>query len=107
MFGDSKYTLSVDGSIAEKEYIEIHNTRTLKMLTNIRLKLDSISDYYRDSLDETLDEKKIKDLLAGIASVEKVYQSIQGLEDMVKAGEIKKTKIKGDAKINPFELPDV
>lgn len=77
------------------------------MLENIKLKLDSISKYYKDSLDEELDEKKIKDLLAGIGSVGKVLETIEKLETTVKAEEtIIGKKIKGDAKINPFELPN-
>ena len=76
------------------------------MLENIRLKLDSISQYYKDSLDEELDEKKIKDLLVGIGSVGKVLETIEKLETTVKSEEtVNARKVKGDAKINPFELP--
>lgn len=32
----------------------------------MRNKVDTISKYYEDSLEEQLDEKKIKDLLAGM-----------------------------------------
>ena len=72
------------------------------MLTNMRLKLDSISKYYRDSLDEILDEKKIKDILAGMTSVGNVYKSL--LEKAVKSEELSSTKVKGNAEINPYEL---
>ena len=54
---------SIEEDIAEKEYKRFCYTRTLEMLDNMRLKLDSISKYYKDSLGEDLDEKKIKDLL--------------------------------------------
>lgn len=70
----------------------------------MRLKLDSISNYYKESLDDTLDEKKIKDLLAGMTSVGKVMESINSLEDMVKSEEVAIGRVKGDAKINPYEL---
>jgi len=57
-------------------------------------------------LDEELNEKKIKDLLAGMANADKVLESIERLEDRVKAEEsMKSKKVRGDAKINPFELP--
>ena len=72
----------------------------------MRLKLDSISKYYKDSLGEDLDEKKIKDLLAGMTSVGNVIKSIDALETMVKAEEISNSRIKGDAKLNPFEIPN-
>lgn len=74
------------------------------MLTNMRLKLDSISKYYRDSLDEILDEKKIKDILAGMTSVGNVYKSLDLLEKAVKSEELSSTKVKGNAEINPYEL---
>lgn len=70
----------------------------------MRLKLDSISNYYKESLDDTLDEKKIKDLLAGMTSVGKVMESINSLEDMVKSEEVSMGRVKGDAKVNPYEL---
>lgn len=70
----------------------------------MRLKLDSISNYYRDSLEVELDEKKIKDLLAGMTSVGGVLKSIDSLENMVKAEELSMGKVKGDAKVNPYEL---
>ena len=107
LFKDPDYQLTVDEKIAEDEFIFLQSTPTLKMLENIKLKLDSISKYYKDSLDEELDEKKIKDLLAGIGSVGKVLETIEKLETTVKAEEtIIGKKIKGDAKINPFELPN-
>ena len=74
------------------------------MLNNMRLKLDSISNYYKESLDDTLDEKKIKDLLAGMTSVGKVMESINSLEDMIKSEEVAIGRVKGDAKVNPYEL---
>lgn len=74
------------------------------MLDNMRLKLDSISKYYKESLDDTLDEKKIKDLLAGMTSVGNVLKSIDTLENMVKSEEVAMGKVKGDAKVNPYEL---
>lgn len=104
-FNDPNYKLTIEEDIAEKEYKRFCYTRTLEMLDNMRLKLDSISKYYKDSLGEDLDEKKIKDLLAGMTSVGNVIKSIDSLESMVKAEEITSSKIKGDAKLNPFEIP--
>lgn len=104
VFGNKDYRLTTEESICEKEYKDFQNTRVLQMLTNMRLKLDSISAYYGDSLEDELDEKKIKDLLAGMTSVGNVIKSISTLEDMVKAENITFTKVKGDAKINPYEL---
>lgn len=104
IFGDANYQLTSDETICEDEYKALLNTRTLQMLNNMRLKLDSISNYYKESLEDALDEKKIKDLLAGMTSVGNVYKSIDLLENMVKAEELAIGKVKGDAKVNPYEL---
>lgn len=104
IFGDEKYQLTAEEISCENDYKSFCYTRTLEMLDNMRLKLDSISKYYKESLDDTLDEKKIKDLLAGMTSVGNVLKSIDTLENMVKAEEVTIGKVKGDAKINPYEL---
>lgn len=107
-FKDENYSLTVEEKIAEDEFIFLQNTATLTMLNNMRLKLDSISTYYKDSLEEELDERKIKDLLAGMTNVGKVIETIEQLEVMVKAEEaVKSKRVKGDAKVNPFELPSI
>lgn len=104
IFGDESYKLTVEELTCEEEYKSLLNTRALQMLTNMRLKLDSISNYYKESLEDALDEKKIKDLLAGMTSVGNVFKSIDLLETMVKAEEVSMGRVKGDAKVNPYEL---
>lgn len=106
-FGNPNYTLTIDEKLAEDEFNLLQNTATLQLLNNIRLKLDSISRYYKESLGEELNEKKVKDLLAGMEHADKVLAAIENLEDRVKAEEsMKSKKVRGDAKINPFELPN-
>ena len=105
-FDDPKYKLTVEEKIAEDQFNFLQNTFTLQLLNNMLLKLDSISKYYRESLEEELNEKKVKDLLAGMEHTDKVLAAIENLKDRVKAEESMKTKkVRGDAKINPFELP--
>lgn len=104
IFGNINYELTKDEEECERMYKRFCYTRTLEMLDNMRLKLDSISKYYKESLDDELDEKKIKDLLAGMTSVGNVLKSIDTLENMVKAEEVSIGKVKGDSKINPYEL---
>jgi len=70
----------------------------------MRNKVDTISKYYEDSLEEQLDEKKIKDLLAGMEKVKATFQTLDFLEKAVKAEEASATKVRGDAQINPYEL---
>ena len=105
-FDNPDYNLTIEEQLAEEEFNLLQNTTTLQLLNNIRLKLNSISLYYKESLGEELNEKKIKDLLSGMANADKVLESIEHLEDRVKAEEsMKNRKVRGDAKINPFELP--
>ena len=104
IFGDENYQFTAEEISCENDYKSLCYTRTLEMLDNMRLKLDSISKYYKESLDDTLDEKKIKDLLAGMTSVGNVLKSIDTLENMVKSEEVAMGKVKGDAKVNPYEL---
>lgn len=104
IFGDKNYQLSLEETTCEQDYKTFVNTRALRMLNNMRMKLDSISIYYETSLDEELDEKKIKDILAGMEKVGNVMKSIDTLETMVKAEEAVVGKVRGDAKINPYEL---
>lgn len=103
-FNNSDYELTKDELVCEERYKSFCYTRNLEMLDNMRLKLDSISKYYKESLEDTLDEKKIKDLLAGMTSVGNVFKSLDALENMVKAEELSIGKVKGDAKVNPYEL---
>jgi len=105
IFGDANYKLSLEEIIVEKGYISFINTKLLQMLNNMRLKLDTISDYYKNSLEDTLDEKKIKDLLAGMTSVGNVFKSVDFLEKAVKSEELSTTKIQGGTELNPYELP--
>lgn len=104
IFNNIEYKLTPEELACEQQYKVFCYTRTLEMLDNMRLKLDSISKYYKESLDDELDEKKIKDLLAGMTSVGNVLKSIDTLENMVKAEEVAIGKVKGDAKVNPYEL---
>ena len=83
------------------------------MLHNVKNSLGIILGYteaHNDELitKEELDERKIKDLLAGMTNVGKVIETIEQLEVMVKAEEaVKSKRVKGDAKVNPFELPSI
>lgn len=104
-FHDKNYKLTADERLAEQEFINLQNTRTLKMLNSIRDKLDTFTKYYQDSLEEELDEKRIEKYLAGFAKVKDTYVTLDYLEKAVKAGELDTTRIKGDAKVNPFEIP--
>lgn len=104
--GNTDYELTEDEQKAEDSFIRLQHTRTLDMLDSIRLKLDTFNKYYKDSLLEELDEKKIEKYYAGFAKVKDTFVTLDYLEKAVKSGELETSKVKGDAKINLFELPN-
>ena len=104
IFNDADYELDELAKVCEAEYKEFQYTRILKMLDAQLGKLDSVTQWYIESINDALDEKKIKDLLAGMASTSNVIKSIESLKTMVKAEQMTMGKVKGDAKVNPYEL---
>lgn len=104
IFNDADYELDELAKVCEAEYKEFQYTRILKMLDAQLGKLDSVTQWYIESINDALDEKKIKDLLAGMASTSNVIKSIESLKTMVKVEQMAMGKVKGDAKVNPYEL---
>lgn len=104
IFKNKDYKLTTEEQICRDEYAKLLETRNLKMLTAMRNKIDTVSAYYEDSIGEELDEKRIKDLLAGMEKVKAVFQTVDFLEKAVKAEELDNTKIRGNAQLNPYEL---
>ena len=101
---DKKYKLTTEEQICRDEYAKLLETRNLKMLKAMRNKIDTVSSYYEESIGEELDEKRIKDLLAGMEKVKAVFQTVDFLEKAVKAEELDNSKIRGNAQLNPYEL---
>lgn len=104
IFKDENYIFTPLEQSCEDDYKSLLYTRNLRMLNRIQNKLDSISDYYEESLGEELDENKIQKLLAGFEKVKGTMQTIDFLEKAVKAEELETTKVRGDAKLNAYEL---
>ena len=104
IFKDENYTLTPEEQICRDEYKKISFTRNLRMLNAIRDKIDTISAYYEQSLEEELDEKKIQVLLTGIEKVKGTIQTVDFLEKAVKSEELDNTKVRGNVQINPYEL---
>lgn len=104
IFKDKDYKLTVDEQVCRDEYAKLIDTRNLKMLNAMRKKIDTVSAYYEESIGEELDEKRIKDLLAGMEKVKAVFQTVDFLEKAVKAEELDNSKIRGNAQLNPYEL---
>lgn len=104
IFRDKNYKLSSDEQVCRDEYARLLETRNLKMLKAMRNKIDTVSAYYEESIGEELDEKRIKDLLAGMEKVKAVFQTVDFLEKAVKAEELDNTRVRGNAQLNPYEL---
>lgn len=104
IFKNKDYELTVEEQICRDEYAKLLDTRNLKMLNAMRKKIDTVSAYYEESIGEELDEKRIKDLLAGMEKVKAVFQTVDFLEKAVKAEELDNSKIRGNAQLNPYEL---
>ena len=104
IFRDKNYQLTAEEQVCRDEYARLLDTRNLKMLKAMRNKIDTVSAYYEESIGEELDEKRIKDLLAGMEKVKAVFQTVDFLEKAVKAEELDNTKIRGNAQLNPYEL---
>lgn len=105
LFGDKDYKLPAEVLEAERMYIRFNETLTLGLLKNARLKLESISKYYADSLQDELDEKKVKDILAGMGSLGNTMKSLDALEVSVRNEELSNSKVRGGAEMNAFEIP--
>nr|DAE43752.1 MAG TPA: hypothetical protein [Caudoviricetes sp.] len=103
-FGDENYQLTEQERLCRNEYRLLLNTRLLKMLTSMQNKLDTISNYYEESIGEELDETKIQKLLAGFEKVKGTIQTIDFLENAVKTEELNNTKIRGNAQVNAYEI---
>lgn len=103
-FGDENYQLTEQEQLCRNEYHLLLNTRLLKMLTSMQNKLDTISNYYEESIGEELDETKIQKLLAGFEKVKGTIQTIDFLENAVKTEELNNTKIRGNAQVNAYEI---
>lgn len=104
IFGDINIKLSKDVLDAEQAYLDFTNTLTLQLLKNAKKKLESISKYYLNSLDEELDEKKVKDILSGMGSLGNTIKSLDLLEISVKNEELNSGRIRGGGELNPFEI---
>ena len=104
IFGDKDYKLPKEVIEAEQAYVGFNNTLTLQLLRNARKKLESISRYYSESLTDELDEKKVKDILAGMGSLGNTIKSLDTLESSVRAEELNNTRVRGGGEMNPFEI---
>lgn len=104
LFGSSNYKLPVEVLEAEQAYIGFTETLILGLLKNAKLKLNSVSKYYAESLEDELDDKKVQLIFAGMAKLGETIKSLDALENAVRSEEAAVNRIRGGAEINPYEL---
>lgn len=104
LFDDANYKLPVEVIEAEQAYINFNETLILGLLKNARLKLDSVSRYYAESLQDELDDKKVQLILAGMEKLGNTIKSLDALESAVRSEELVNNRIRGGAEVNPYEL---
>lgn len=106
IFNDEKYKLPDEVINAEEEYKMLLNTFSLRLLRGARLKLESVAEFYENSLSEELDDEKVKKILSGMSSLGGTIKSIDTLESSVMNDELQSTRIRGGGEANIFELPN-
>lgn len=104
IFGDANFKLPVEVVEAEDAYIAFNETLILGLLKNAKLKLESVSRYYRESLLDELDDKKVQLILAGMEKLGNTIKSLDALEVAVRSEETATSKVRGGGEINPYEL---
>ena len=104
LFGDANYKLPVEVLEAEQAYINFNETLILGLLKNARLKLDSVSRYYAESLQDELDDKKVQLILAGMEKLGNTIKSLDALETAVRSEEMASSRVRGGVEVNPYEL---
>lgn len=69
----------------------------------MKRRLEKVSRFYEESLYEELDDTVANKFIDTVGKLEKMITSVEALEKSVKAKESVGTKVKGGAKINPYE----
>lgn len=106
IFKDKYYKLPAEVLTCEHKFNELFDTRLLKALRAALKRLDRVSDFYQNDESE-MDDKRAKESLQGIAALDKVIQSINGLIIAVKNEDQERgSKVRGGGKMNLFELPE-
>ncbi len=93
---------------AINKYKELTETPSMKLLKDTRIGVEKVRKYYQTvNLNDTDSNgkpiNKITDLTSSLASVGKLVDSINAIEERIRKEESVSTKIRGDKKISEFE----
>ena len=104
LFGNSDWKPSKAVLEAEAQFVEYYYDNLLaRLLRGVKRRLERISKFYEESLYEELDDAKANKFVDTVGKLEKMITSVEALEKSVKAKESVGTRVKGGAKINPYE----
>ena len=104
LFGISDWQPSDKVLEAEIQFVDYYYDNLLaRLLRGVKRRLERISKFYEESLYEELDDAKANKFVDTVGKLEKMITSVEALEKSVKAKESVGTRVKGGAKINPYE----
>lgn len=107
IFGSADFTIPQMVLDCETEYINLTETLFIGLVKNSRDKLESISKYYKESLNDVLDPDIIKVIIASMKELGNTAKSLELLEEQARKEEsMLSTKIRGGADLNVFEVPN-
>ena len=104
LFGTTDWRPSKGVIEAEAQFVEYYYDNLLaRLLRGVKRRLEKVSRFYEESLYEELDDTVANKFIDTVGKLEKMITSVEALEKSVKAKESVGTKVKGGAKINPYE----
>ncbi len=102
---DDKWSPSEELLIAEKEYIELSDTLSLKLLRGLRKGLENASKYLLGLVSDNMDMRMVKDILDNASKADKAIKAIDSLERQVIKDELNSSTVRGGSEIGHFEIP--
>lgn len=91
---------------AERQFVEIYNNSLEnKLLDGTENTLWDLYEYFNKRRDEALDDNLANKALANLSKVGPAMQSLNALRQAVASKQFTKSRIRGDAEINSYEIP--
>ena len=104
VFDDKSYVIPDKVRLTEDAFNEtLQNSLLLRFLMSSRKKIDSIREYYENSLSDELDDGKVQKIMMSMAKVADMFTSLKNLEKAVKVEESESERARGGAEVSWFE----
>jgi hypothetical protein len=105
IFGDDKYVLSAEEQECEKEWIELNNTLTKRLLSGTYKQLHGVEKFYNENSNSFESMDDIETLYASIAKLKAALQTMTLLEQTATSEEANTGRVRGGDEPNPYEFP--